>query len=150
MSACSTPCRERVWTRRLRGGLTVLAMLAAGAFAGLNLLAYRHAHAMMHFSNVRARTGKPETLNWRQKFKVLACGAEIPRASAATCPALFLHGSADLRARVEEARRVFDAVPGAKRFQEFPGNGHVSGLGRYPEKWKHSIADFLQETGIRS
>ncbi|MEM7146615.1 MAG: alpha/beta fold hydrolase [Verrucomicrobiota bacterium] len=45
-------------------------------------------------------------------------------AEAVRCPILFMHGSEDMRARIEEGRRVFDAVPGEKRFLEFGGLGH--------------------------
>jgi pimeloyl-ACP methyl ester carboxylesterase len=61
-----------------------------------------------------------------------------------TCPALFLHGTADPRAHVEEARQVFAAVPGSKRFKEFPGAGHTDILARYPGEWKQEAGDFLQ------
>ena len=66
-------------------------------------------------------------------------------AASVDCPILFLHGAADPRARVEEARRVFDAVPALKRFTEFPGIGHVACIIRYPDEWRKSVGQFLRE-----
>jgi uncharacterized protein len=68
----------------------------------------------------------------------------VDYAKSVACPALFLHGGADKRAHVEEARRVFDAVPGDKEFKEFPGLGHASVLARFPGDWKHTVGDFLK------
>jgi pimeloyl-ACP methyl ester carboxylesterase len=45
----------------------------------LNALAYRHAHAMTHFSPAGERTGNPESLSVWQKAKVLVAGVTIPR-----------------------------------------------------------------------
>jgi dipeptidyl aminopeptidase/acylaminoacyl peptidase len=61
------------------------------------------------------------------------------------CPILFLHGAADPRAHIEEARRVFDAVPGAKWFQEFPGVAHEAAVTRFREKWTEAGSQFLHE-----
>jgi hypothetical protein len=68
----------------------------------------------------------------------------VQYASAVRCPILFMHGAADPRARLEEARRVFAAVSALKRFQEFPALGHESAVTRFPEEWKSSVARFLQ------
>ena len=64
---------------------------------------------------------------------------------AVTCPSLFLHGTVDPRARLEEGRRVFDAVRGPKHFTEFPGAGHEAFLVRYPDEWKKAVAELLNE-----
>lgn len=66
-----------------------------------------------------------------------------------TCPALFLHGADDPRARIVEARNVYDAVPGRKRLVEFPGAGHESLLAREPVEWRKVVEDFLRETRNR-
>jgi dipeptidyl aminopeptidase/acylaminoacyl peptidase len=68
----------------------------------------------------------------------------VQYAAAVRCPILFLHGAADPRARLEEARRVFDAVSAPKRFQEFPALGHEAAVTRFPAEWKDSVARFLQ------
>ena len=59
------------------------------------------------------------------------------------CPILFLHGGADPRARIEEARRVFAAVPGRKTFKEFPRIAHEPAVVRYPEEWKDAVARLI-------
>ena len=50
-------------------------------------------------------------------------------AAGVRCPILFLHGDADPRAQLEQARRVFTAVRSSnKQFKSFPGVGHVKGV----------------------
>ena len=64
--------------RRYRFCLWTLALLLAG-FIGLNLLAYRHAYAMLHYTPGGARTQKPEALNVFAKTRVLITGVNLPR-----------------------------------------------------------------------
>ncbi len=64
-------------------------------------------------------------------------------AASIHCPILFTHGGADPRAHIEEARRVFAAVPGPKQFHEFPALGHMAPVQRYPEEWKTTVRNFL-------
>jgi dipeptidyl aminopeptidase/acylaminoacyl peptidase len=64
-------------------------------------------------------------------------------AAGIRCPILFLHGSGDPRAHLEDARRVFDAVPGSKQFREFPGLGHEASIVRFPTEWKSAVGQFL-------
>lgn len=68
----------------------------------------------------------------------------VQYAASVNCPILFLHGAADPRARIEEARRVFAAVPGLKRFREFPDIGHEASVVRFPSEWKQTVGDFLK------
>ena len=70
----------------------------------------------------------------------------VEYARAVKCPALFLHGALDPRARISEARAVFDAVPAFKRFQEFPETGHEAAAKRSPDEWKKAVGQFLRET----
>jgi len=72
----------------------------------------------------------------------------VDYAARVPCPILFLHGSDDPRARLDEARRVFAAVPGAKQFREFPNMGHESSFIRYPAEWHQTVGDFLKAAGI--
>ena len=58
---------------------TVLALLLLAGFAGLNILAYRHAYAMLHYAPGGARTEKPEALAPLAKLRVLWAGVNIPR-----------------------------------------------------------------------
>ena len=64
-------------------------------------------------------------------------------------PILFLHGADDPRAHLAEARRVFAAVPAPKWFKEFPGLGHEPAVVRFPNEWKETVGEFLQETESR-
>jgi alpha-beta hydrolase superfamily lysophospholipase len=54
-------------------------VVALAGFVALNILAYFHAHSMMHFVGGTERTHEPETLSLLQKLKVLATGVKIPR-----------------------------------------------------------------------
>lgn len=142
--------------------IALVAVLALG-FLSLNVVAYRHAYTMLHFSG-KQRTGRPEQLSLAEKTKVLLWGVQIPRPQTKTsplelgpetnpvqyaadvkCPILFLHGAADPRARIEEARRVSAAVPGFRQFKEFADIGHQAAVVRYPEEWKTAVKQFLKE-----
>jgi alpha-beta hydrolase superfamily lysophospholipase len=59
------------------------------AFATLNLLAYFHAHSMMHFTRISPadRTHEPETLSILHKARVLLFGVKIPRPENDKTPA---------------------------------------------------------------
>jgi alpha-beta hydrolase superfamily lysophospholipase len=70
-------------------------------------------------------------------------------AKALECPALFMHGTDDPRARLEEGRRVFAAVPGTKQFKEFTSAGHESYSTRFPADWRATVETFLNTTGKR-
>lgn len=56
----------------------VAGLLVVG-FIMLNVLAYNHAYAMMHFSLQGVRTDKPEGLTGWAKGKVLLLGVKVPR-----------------------------------------------------------------------
>jgi alpha-beta hydrolase superfamily lysophospholipase len=76
---------NRVVTMR-RLGLGVLAALVLAAL-GLNVVAYRHARAMTRLSARGERTPRPEALSVRQKLRVLATGATLPRPTNERTPA---------------------------------------------------------------
>lgn len=59
--------------------LVCLAFVLVAGFAALNVLAYNHAHAMMHFTEAGTRTDKPENLSFWKKVGVLLAGVNIPR-----------------------------------------------------------------------
>lgn len=61
-----------------RLGLATLLLLLAG-FGTLNLLAYRHARAMLRYAPGGARTEKPEALSPLAKLRVLLAGVHLPR-----------------------------------------------------------------------
>jgi hypothetical protein len=67
----------------LRRGLVAAAL----AFVAFNALAYRHAWAMTHFTASGHRTPRAEALSLRQKLRVLASGATLPRRTNDRTPA---------------------------------------------------------------
>jgi len=69
----------------------------------------------------------------------------VDYAASVNCPILFLHGTADPRAHIEEARRVFAAVPASKRFKGFPAVGHEASVVRFPAEWNETVGMFLAE-----
>jgi alpha-beta hydrolase superfamily lysophospholipase len=68
----------------------------------------------------------------------------IDYAASVQCPVLFLHGTDDPRAKLQDARRVFAAVTTMKTFKEFQGMGHRGGLGAFPAEWKEAVSNFLK------
>jgi len=68
---------------------TVLTLSLAMAFILLNVIAYRHAYAMMNFTKERKQTKKPEALSFPQKMVVLLTGVNIPKPQNDTTPADF-------------------------------------------------------------
>lgn len=69
-------------------------------------------------------------------------------AKSVTCPALFMHGTDDPRARLEEGLRVYAAVTGAKQFKQFAAVGHESYALRYPAEWEVTVDSFLLTYGL--
>ena len=72
----------------------------------------------------------------------------VEYARSVDCPILFLHGDADRKAHIDEARSVFAAVPGKKQFRAFPNLGHESPAVRFPIEWKDTVRPFLKELVI--
>ena len=68
----------------------------------------------------------------------------VEYARSLTCPALFMHGTNDLRATLVEGRRVFAAARGPKAFKEFKSAGHEAYVTMYPEDWRTAVAGFLK------
>jgi pimeloyl-ACP methyl ester carboxylesterase len=77
--------------------LSAVAVVLVGGFVLLNLLAYRHAHAMMHFTDGNARTREPGELSFAQKLKVLLVGVNIPKPRSSASPADLAPGTQSLR-----------------------------------------------------
>ncbi len=86
---------------------------------------------------------------WQFRFNGFAHNP-IRYAASVRCPILFLHGGADPRARIDEAREVFAAVPGSKQFHEFPDARHEATVLRYPAEWRAVVSRFLEsvEAGV--
>ena len=53
-------------------------VLLVGGSAAMNVLAYRHAAAMLTYRHGVERTASPEALSWTQKLQVLAGGVSLP------------------------------------------------------------------------
>jgi pimeloyl-ACP methyl ester carboxylesterase len=71
-----------------------------------------------------------------------------PSAYAASvhCPTLLMHGARDLRVSLTEARRVFEAVPGPKKFVTFEQSGHESYLSNHASQWRSAVERFIKST----
>ncbi|MGD0815149.1 MAG: alpha/beta fold hydrolase [Verrucomicrobiota bacterium] len=74
----------------------------------------------------------------------------VEYAASVRCPILFLHGAADPRAHLAEARRVYDAVPGRKWFKEFPGIGHAATVVPCRRQWKETVWQFLKDAQVEA
>lgn len=57
-------------------------------FVGLNVLAYLHAGAMLHYAPGGVRPPSPESLTWQQKIRVLLCGVSPPRPENRRAPSV--------------------------------------------------------------
>ena len=68
----------------------------------------------------------------------------VDYAKSVYCPLLVMHGSEDPRVSVGEARRVFEAAPGPRRFELFEGVAHESYVARYPEKWRQLVSAIMR------
>jgi alpha-beta hydrolase superfamily lysophospholipase len=68
----------------------------------------------------------------------------IVYARGVTCPTLVLHGTDDPRARIEEGRRVYAALPASKRFAALPAIGHESYIFRHRQQWMDTVREFLK------
>jgi alpha-beta hydrolase superfamily lysophospholipase len=74
--------RRRAW--RIAGWAGCLGVLG---FVVLNIAAYRHAHAMLHYSAGGSRTPPPERLAGLRKLRVLIAGVNVPRPHNGRTPA---------------------------------------------------------------
>ncbi len=74
----------------------------------------------------------------------------VEYAASVRCPILFLHGTADPRARLAEARQVYDAVPGRKWFKEFAGIAHAAIVIPDREEWKKTVRQFLKDAQVEA
>ena len=74
----------------------------------------------------------------------------VEYAASVRCPILFLHGAADPRARLAEARQVYDAVPRRKWFKEFAGIAHAAIVVPDREEWKKTVSQFLKDSQVEA
>jgi alpha-beta hydrolase superfamily lysophospholipase len=66
-----------------------LGILVAGGFIAINILAWNHAYALLHYSGEGAATGHPDELSRFQKAIVLFEGINVPRPTGSRTPADF-------------------------------------------------------------
>lgn len=64
-------------------------------------------------------------------------------AARVNCPALVLHGSADVRAPLEMGSNVYARLAGPKRMAVFEGAGHGPLEKFGPEKWKKEVSAWM-------
>ena len=70
-------------------------------------------------------------------------GGQLP-AGQLGCPLLIVHGSADTRVPVVQARRLATAVPGAQLY-EVPGASHLVPLSSHATEANQRISGFLHQ-----
>ena len=73
----------------------------------------------------------------------------VDYASSLACPSLFMHGSEDPRATLEEGQRVFGAAGGEKQWHVFEGAGHTSYAMEAPASWEATVRAFLKQVRAR-
>ena len=72
--------------KRHKRALIILGALAVLGFVLVNVLAYKHAYAMRHFTTGGPRTVKPEALGWGQRIRILFVGVNVPRPESDLSP----------------------------------------------------------------
>ena len=77
---------RKLFLRVKRSPIKILIVAITFGIALFNLLAYKHAYAMLHFSQEGDRTEKPEALTARQKIKTLLTGVNIPKPVSTSTP----------------------------------------------------------------
>ncbi len=65
-------------------------------------------------------------------------------AADVTCPALVMHGKDDPRARLADARQVFDQLGGPRKFREFTATGHEPYVRHHREEWRAAVSGMLE------
>lgn len=63
----------------------------------------------------------------------------VDYAAHVRCPALFIHGAHDPRARLEDGCRVYEATPGPKHFLTFTRSGHQDHRADDPVLWESGV-----------
>lgn len=82
--------------------IVTIGLLAVLGFFVLNVLAFNHARAMMHFTYGGDRTSKPEALSLWQKAGVLFLGVNIPRPRSSALPADLADDCSTLKIKVPD------------------------------------------------
>jgi pimeloyl-ACP methyl ester carboxylesterase len=83
----------------------------------------------------------PVRLVMRNRFE------SIGKIDRVTVPILFLHSREDSVIAIADARRLYEAAPGPKRFVEVRG-GHVGAIEQDGGRFSDAIRSFLSEQGV--
>src|ERR1039458_8316281 len=88
LARCHSARGFATWTvkKKFKRWVVVLVVVVVAGGIVLNILAYRHAYAMTHFTAGNPRTQEPEKLTTGQKVKVLLRGVNIPRPQTRASP----------------------------------------------------------------
>lgn len=79
---------------------------------------------------------------WRDEFDGFAHNPSS-YAREVSCPTLVLHGRGDRRVTEAEARAVHDALPGWKRYSEYPVTEHGPLFSSNPKLWRDEMKHIL-------
>lgn len=81
---------------------------------------------------------------WQMGFDGFAHNP-VDYAAGVTCPVLVMHGRDDARAKLADARAVFDHLGGRKQFLEFKATGHEPYVRRNTEPWRAAVRCLLDQ-----
>jgi alpha-beta hydrolase superfamily lysophospholipase len=68
----------------------------------------------------------------------------VKYAQSVECPVVMLHGERDPRARLDEGRRVYEAIPARKQFVVFPGVAHEACIDHDPDLWREAVGQLVE------
>jgi len=151
----------------LRHGRIILHGVSMGAAAILRAVAYHGVHAdalvleavfdrmrttvanRFHAMGLPAFPAADLLVFWGGKRMGYNGFAHNPMEDAkrVAMPTLIFQGQYDQRARPEDGKRVFDALPGEKHFVVFPEAAHVSFVTHNPGLWKSALSPVLGGQG---
>lgn len=121
--------RRRWWKR--------IVFAAVASFVAMNLVAYRHAYRMTHFSEALTGTRAPNRLSAWERVKVLVTGVTMPRPVCDPMPAGYK------AVRVAGRLEIWDSEGEGNLMLMFPGHAQA----------KSSLighAEFFRELGLHS
>jgi pimeloyl-ACP methyl ester carboxylesterase len=127
-----------------RSGITPDGVIAEAVFDTM-LNTVRNRFAAMHLPSLPSAHLLVFWGGWQWGFNGFEHNP-VHYARAVQCPALFMHGTDDPRATVDEGRRVCDAVHGSKEFKTFHRTGHESYLSTHAKEWRTVVGAFMRKT----
>lgn len=85
--------------------------------------------------------------NWLCKLKEgwsFKEASSIKTLGEVTTPLLIIHGTADTRVPISEARKIYAAKKENVEMWEVDGGNHICAIRQFPEKYEEKISNFLQ------